>query len=58
MRVEFESKFDIGDTVKFHDMVCTVIKIKFDKERRTFKYLLDFADEERAWIYEGNLKVM
>ena len=58
MRVELESKFDIGDTVKFHDNVCTVIKIKYDKERHTFRYLLDFADEERMWVYERNLNAL
>ena len=55
MKVELESKYEIGDKVYIFDQDKTfysIVKIKFDLDVNNFLYLLEDTKDERYWYVQ------
>lgn len=57
MKIEIESKFDVGDSAifTFNNEFVKIIKVSFDEKSYAFKYLVELKNEERKWFYECDL---
>jgi len=55
MKVELESKYEVGDKVYIFDQDKTfysIVKIKFDLDVNNFLYLLEDTKDERYWYVQ------
>ena len=57
MKVTIESRFVIGDVVDYWGRRgwenMTIYKVDWDKDKRTFKYLMETSNGERYWVEEN-----
>ena len=58
MKVEVESKFNVGDIVYFNTDKCEVVTVKFEERNSyyVFEYLVEKPNMERVWSVEYNLR--
>lgn len=58
MKVEIESKFNVGDIVYFITGKCEVVTVKLEEHNSYygFEYLVEKSNMERVWAAEGMLK--
>lgn len=56
MKVTIESKFEVGDKVKWFNECYSVIKARYLSDEGQFSYLLEDQDYGRAWWLEEDIE--
>ena len=61
MKIEIESKYEVGDKVYMFDPIncikpLEIIKIKFQPEYNSFLYLIENSNDERQWVSQNHIK--